>query len=101
LTQKGTWVLVKRVVLQPEERPLTLPKDTLNTPLLMWVKGHLLKDSEIGDQVQIRTLTGRLEQGELIEVNPTYHHDFGDYVPELQVIDTLVKFELFGGDSDE
>ncbi|MBU0997056.1 MAG: 2-amino-4-ketopentanoate thiolase [Firmicutes bacterium] len=101
MVKKGTWVLVKKVVLLPEERPLTLPKDTLKTPLLMWIKGHLLEDASLGNQVQIKTLTGRLEQGELIEVQPTYRHDFGDFVPELQIIDNLVKAELFGGETSE
>lgn len=101
MIKKDTWVLVRRVILNKDERPSTLPKDTLETPLMMWVKGHLKKDALLGDDVQITTLTGRTEYGVLLEENPTYHHGFGDFMPELQLIDKIVKSILTGGDCDE
>ena len=67
-------------------------------PLEMWVKGHLTADAEIGDEVEIITRTGRHVRGKLLEVNPRYTHDYGEFVPELLEIGDTVRGILFGGD---
>lgn len=64
----------------------------------MWTKGYLLADARIGDEVEIESVTGRKETGTLIEVNPSYRHDFGECVPELLAIDKQVRGILFGGE---
>ena len=64
----------------------------------MWIKGRLTADAEIGDTVTITTRTGRTVTGKLLEVNPRYAHDYGDFVPELLEIGDTVRDIVFGGD---
>jgi hypothetical protein len=98
LIKKGSWVQIKKIILNPEQRANNLPEATKKVPLLLWVKGTLLSDSEMNDMVEIKTVTGRIESGELIDVNPSYLHNYGKYMPEIQEIDRIVKSTLFGGD---
>ena len=100
MTKKNDWVQVHIDVLKPEERAANIPEDTRCVPLEMWVKGHLLNESaELGDLVTVRTKTGRTVEGTLCAVNPSFKHNFGDYIPELDQIDETVKSILFGGES--
>lgn len=98
MIEKGTWVLIHRVILEPSERAPQVPEDTRKVPLEMWIKGYLNEDAEIGDKVEVKTRTGRSETGTLLEAGPHYKHDFGAYVPELQMINDQVRDILFGGD---
>ncbi|HPD99611.1 MAG TPA: 2-amino-4-oxopentanoate thiolase subunit OrtA [Bacillota bacterium] len=98
MIKKGSWVQIKKIILNPEQRANNLPEATKKVPLLLWVKGTLLSDSEMNDMVEIKTVTGRIESGELIDVNPSYLHNYGKYMPEIQEIDRIVKSTLFGGD---
>lgn len=98
MIKKGSWVQIKKIILNPEQRANNLPEATKKVPLLLWVKGTLLTDSEIGKVVEIKTVTGRIENGELIEVNPSYLHNYGKFMPEIQEIDRIVKSTLFGDD---
>ena len=97
MIQKGQWVRIHKIILQPSERAPQVPDDTKKVPLEMWDKGFLGADAKIGDEVCITTVTGREETGTLIEVNPRYDHDFGDFIPELLEIDKQVRGILFGG----
>ena len=98
MAKKNDWVQIHIDVLKPEERAANIPEDTRHVPLEMWVKGHLTNDSaELGDTVTVRTKTGREVTGTLCAVNPSFKHNFGDYVPELDEIDETVKSMLFGG----
>ena len=98
MAKKNDWVQIHIDVLKPEERAANIPEDTRHVPLEMWVKGHLTNDSaELGDTVTVRTKTGREVTGTLCAVNPSFKHNFGDYVPELDQIDETVKSILFGG----
>ncbi|HHY77079.1 MAG TPA: 2-amino-4-ketopentanoate thiolase [Clostridiales bacterium] len=99
--KKGDWVQIHKIVLKPEERASHLPEDTKKVPLEMWVKGFALSDGKIGEEIEIKTVTGRIVKGTAIKLNPRYIHDFGDYVPELAKIDMQLKEMLFGGDCDE
>ena len=98
MIKKGEWVRIHKVILQPSERAPQVPEDTKQVPLEMWDKGFLQEDAKIGDEVTIETVTGRMETGTLIEVNPYYEHDFGKFVPELLAIDKQVRSILFGGE---
>lgn len=93
---KNTWVRIHKIILKPEERSPNLPEETRIVPLELWVKGFLMKDADIGDTVSVRTRTGRIEGGTLTEVNPTYRHSFGEFVPEILAIDEIVKKALYG-----
>jgi hypothetical protein len=98
MAKKGDWVRIHRVVLDAAGRAPSVPEDTAKVPLEMWVKGTLLKDAEIGEEVEVETVTGRIEHGTLIEVNPHYTHDFGKFVPELIQIDKQLRKIMYGGE---
>jgi hypothetical protein len=67
----------------------------------MWVKGFLLNEKAyMNDKVTIETYTGRIVEGSLIEINPTYHHSYGDYIPELSYIGKQLRNILGGEDSE-
>jgi len=97
----GEWVRIHKIILTPAERAPQVPDDTKAVPLEMWDKGFLLADSELGDEVEIETVTGRRETGTLIEVNPYYDHDYGKFVPELLAIDKQVREIVFGGGKND
>lgn len=87
IAKKGDWVRIHKVVLEVGERASNIPEDTQNVPLEMWDKGFLLDDSaKIGDKVKVETYIGRVVEGNLLEVNPYYGHDFGKCIPELLYI---------------
>ena len=80
------------MVLAPEERAPQVPEDTKQTPLMMWLKGFLIDDeAKIGDEVSIKTLSGRITRGKLVEINPRHIHNFGDPVHELLEIGMELK----------
>lgn len=93
--KKGDWVRIHSVVLKPEQRSPNIPEDTSKVPLELWVKGFLQEDAEIGAECEVITTTGRHEKGTLLEVNPTYTHSFGDYVPQIHRIGVDLKKALF------
>lgn len=97
----GDWVKIYSIVLTPDQRAPQVPEDTKKVPLETWVKGYLLEDAELGDQVTVKTYTGRLVAGELVEIFPSYQHSFGKNIPELLEIGTQLRDILFGGDPDE
>ena len=101
MIKKGAWVRIHKIILESSERAPQVPEDTKKVPLEMWDKGFLLADGEIGDEVMIETVTGRREQGTLIEVNPHYDHDYGTFIPELLTIDKQVREIVFGGGKNE
>jgi hypothetical protein len=84
---KGDWVRIYDIVLTSDERAPQVPDDTKIVPLEMWNKGFLLDDqAEIGDKVRVETYIGRKIEGELIEINPAYDHNYGICIPELLYI---------------
>lgn len=91
---KGTWVLIQTDLLAPNERALTLPEATRRVPLRQWLKGTLVDDASLNDQATIQTVTGRFVSGTLIEVNPSYRHDFGSDCPELRTIRAILQKAL-------
>ncbi len=94
LIKKGSWVQIHKIVLKAEERTAQIPEDTKKVPLEMWVKGFLNDDANMFDHVKITTLTERTEEGTLVAFEPSYHHDYGDFVVELLQIDKMVKNAL-------
>lgn len=100
MPKKGDWVLIHSVILTAEERAPQVPVDTKKVPLETWVKGYLQEDGNIGDEVKVKTVTGRMEAGKLVEVNPTYRHSFGEFVPEIIEIDRRLQKSLYGGETD-
>jgi 2-amino-4-ketopentanoate thiolase alpha subunit len=95
---KNSWIQIQQVVLDPVMRASNIPDDTKKVPLMMWTKGFLCNDANIGDQVSVITMTNRIETGILIQVNPTYLHNYGTFIEENLVISAMVKKIVFGGD---
>jgi len=83
MVEKGTWVSIRKTILEPEDRAAGIPEDTATTPLMMWINGFLQEDAKVGEKVTVRTRMNRIEEGTLEEVNPTTQVDYGDYVPEI------------------
>jgi hypothetical protein len=90
MVKASSWVLIQTDLLEPEERSASLPEATRRVPLRMWIKGTLIADAAIGTRTSVRTVTGRIVEGQLIEENPSYRHDFGLYCPELRKIREIV-----------
>lgn len=99
--KKGDFVRIHNIILKAEDRAPNLPEDTKKVPLEMWVKGFLQYDAELGEEVEIITITGRKVKGVLFEINPVYKHNYGEFVPELLQIGLQVREILFGGEKDE
>ncbi|MEW6725041.1 MAG: 2-amino-4-oxopentanoate thiolase subunit OrtA [Bacillota bacterium] len=97
----GDWVEIKNIVMQPEERATNIPEETRRVPLELRLKGFLLADATIGDEVEIETIIGRRVRGELIQVNPEFQHDFGRPVPELLTIGRELRQRLERGKRDD
>ena len=95
MVEKNSWVSISKVILKPEERTGRIPEETKAVPFVMWVKGHLLEDAEIGDEVSIKTCTGRIETGTLETKNPQYELNYGKFIEELLDIDASVRSILF------
>lgn len=91
MAKSGDWVTVRNVILKPGERAPQVPADTADTSLCQWVKGRLLQDAQLHQVVKVLTRTGRTVEGELVEVNPAYHHSFGAFIPELQLAQDSVR----------
>ena len=101
--KKGQWVQIHNVVLKVGERAEQVPEDTKAVPLEMWVKGYLTAEAELGSECSVITPTGREVKGKLEEIEPGYIHDFGGYVPELDIVRWQVRemvtgVSLKGGD---
>ncbi|SFH47077.1 hypothetical protein SAMN05192551_10195 [Tindallia magadiensis] len=101
MIKKGTWVKIQDTILESGHRAPQLPEDTKKVPLIMWAKGYLQEDANLNEVATIKTLTGRLVKGTVMEVEPFYRHDFGGFVPELLEIGTMGRRELWGGEDHE
>ncbi len=98
LVSQGKMVRIRKHILFPGNRDERVPKDTSLVPLKMWIKGKLLEESEMFEETEIITVTGRLEKGVLKEVEPRYKHSFGDYVEELHHVREIILKEVWGVD---
>ena len=99
MVKKGEWVRIHSVVLKADERTAKIPDDTQKCDLQQWTKGVLQEDNaELGDEVTVKTASGRLVKGNLLEVGPYYTHSYGKFVPEIIEIDRQLREIMFGGD---
>jgi hypothetical protein len=86
-----TWVEVHRIVLALGERAPQVPEETQQVPLEMKVKGFLLQDAAVGEDVDIITPAGRVLTGTLTAIHPAYTHQYGPPIPELLPIGGEVR----------
>lgn len=98
---KGTYVRIRKTLLQPSDRSENLPDDTKKVPLKMWVKGRMLEEGELFDYAHIKTITGRTEYGRVKEIEPPYKHGFGDFVEEILKIREIIINDMYGGEQNE
>ncbi|MDA3941751.1 MAG: 2-amino-4-oxopentanoate thiolase subunit OrtA [Spirochaetia bacterium] len=97
IAKKGDWVRIHSILMEAGNRATGVPADTSNVPYELWDKGFLISDkAEIGEEVEIETITGRKIKGTLLETNPSYGHDFGEFIPEIILIDKQLK-AIMGG----
>jgi len=90
--KKGDWVRIHSILMEAGKRALGIPEDTSKVPYELWDKGFLISDeAKIGDEVEIETITSRRITGTLLEINPTYKHNFGEFVPEIIMMDKQLK----------
>ena len=101
MVTKGTWVSVRKTILEPKDRAAGIPEDTAVTPLMMWVNGFLQEDAKVGDEVSVCTMMNRVEEGILEEVNPTTQVDYGSYVPEIVQIGIQARKILSGTEEED
>ena len=99
---KGQWVKIHNIILNPSQRAPTVPEDTKNVPLEMWLNGFLDQDeASLGEEIVIKTVIGRRVKGILTEIDPKYNHSFGKPILELLKIGPDVREIIEKGDSDE
>jgi translation elongation factor EF-Tu-like GTPase len=91
VVKAGVWVQIRANILEKGQRAVGIPENTAETPLVMWVKGYLLDDAEVGEVVSVRTVTGRVERGVLEVVEPVHVLGYGDFVPEILEIGERVR----------
>lgn len=84
IVPSGQWARIHRVELAPSERAPGIPADTASVPYETWVNGWLVDDAAIGERCRLKTPTGRIVEGELVEADPGYHHSFGSPPAALQ-----------------
>jgi hypothetical protein len=80
----GTWVELRRVLLEPGQRAPQVPPETQAVPLELAVKGWLVAAAALGEQAEIETPAGRRLRGRLAAALPATRHGFGPPEPALQ-----------------
>jgi hypothetical protein len=84
IVPRGRWSRIHRLELAPSERAQGIPADTAAVPFETWINGWLVDEATIGERAQLRTPTGRIVEGVLVEADPGYNHSFGSPPPPLQ-----------------
>ncbi len=91
MIKKGSFVRISKVVLKSSERIKTLPQETREKDFVMWTKGVLCDDANIGDEVKVITLSNREEIGILENVNHVQEVNYGHFLNETFKIGCYVK----------
>ena len=91
MINKGSYVRIRKTLLQPDERSSNLPEETKKVPYKMWIKGYTLEESELFDIAEIKTIDGRIVKGRIKEHNPAYKHNYGDFVSEALELRNRIK----------
>lgn len=100
MIKKNTYVLIKKIVLDKEERTAHIPEDTKRVDFVMKVKGVLTHDANMHDEVTILSDTKRYIKGELIEINPSYTHSYGEHLDEVLKMKDIILSEMEGESDD-
>ncbi len=100
LVDKGRYVRIRKHLLMPNQRSNNIQYDTSQVPLKMWIKGRLKEESELFEEVEIITATGRIAQGTLKEVDPKPKHSYGDFVNEILEMRAIILKEMWDTDDE-
>lgn len=90
----GQWIEIGWTAFSPDTRAKDIPEETRLVPMLARVKGFALAEAEVGQIVKLKTVTGRILEGELLSVKPAYTHSFGEPQPELLAIGLQLRKEI-------
>ncbi|MDR1781558.1 MAG: 2-amino-4-ketopentanoate thiolase [Bacilli bacterium] len=93
MIKKGSFVRIEKTILKASERTAKIPEDTKSTDFKMWTKGVLLENCEMNELAKIKTMANREDEGILVEVNPFYELNYGEFLPEMVEIDLGLKNE--------
>ena len=93
MIKKGSYVRIEKVILQADQRTSKIPDDTKAVPFKMWTKGILQHDANLNEEASIVTMSNRQDKGILVEVNPMYELNYGEFLPEMIEIDMRLKNE--------
>ncbi|QVK20895.1 2-amino-4-ketopentanoate thiolase [Mycoplasmatota bacterium] len=96
MIRKDSYVEVHIIVLSSEDRTAKIPEETKKVPYEMFVKGFLVNDADLKEEVSIKTITGRVVKGILIKENPTYELGYGNYVSHIMKIKEILRDEIDG-----
>jgi hypothetical protein len=92
--KKGSFVEIRKPLLEPSERAEHLPEETKKVPFEARVRGFLMRDAALGEEVEIETLIGRIIKGTLIAEKPPFTHGFGRPVQELVEVSKELRREI-------
>ncbi len=98
MAKKGDWVQIENTVLKAGNRAPQVPEDTQKCDLKLWVKGIAQHEGNLGENMDIITVTGRKTSGTLVDINPRYIHDYGDFQPELLQVELQLKGIMEGAE---
>jgi len=90
----GQWIEIGWTVFSVDARAKEIPEETRLVPMLARVKGFALAKAKVGQTVKLKTVTGRILEGELLTVDPAYTHSFGEPQPELLAIGPQLRKEI-------
>jgi len=90
----GQFVEVRWDVFAAAERAENIPASTRQVPLVARVKGFALQRGELGQDIEVLTLAGRVVRGMLIDTSPHHSHGFGRPQPELLRVGPDLRREL-------
>ena len=93
MVKKGSYIRIEKTILEADQRTSKIPDDTKAVPFKMWTKGILQHDCEMNGEATILTMSNRTDTGKLVEVNPMYELNYGDFLEEMTEIDVRLKNE--------
>jgi hypothetical protein len=94
MVKKGSFVEVRKVLLEPSERAEHLPEETKQVPFEARIRGFLLRDARLGEEAEIETRIGRIVRGTVVAVDPPFTYGFGRPVRELIDVSRELRKEI-------
>lgn len=96
LVKAGEWVEIEFTIIPAISRSSKLPVDTQKVDFKTRIKGYLIDDAQIGQEVTIQSILNRELRGRLIAANPPFPATFGSPVRELMEVGKEIEALLAG-----